>query len=118
MLAQVLATFLIALAASPFTAPFSSCAVADLFREVATRGRHEALDASASASVADAGNVETAEVRADVRPEEATGVAGPACGPVLYSVDDIAHENRGRLLALYDRACPSGVARPPSVLRL
>ncbi len=118
MLAQVLATFLIALAASPFTAPFSSCAVADLFREVATRGRHDVLEASTSASIADAGEVAIEEVRADVRPEEATSVAGPGCGTVLHSVDAIAHESRGRVLATYDRACPSGVVRPPSVLRL
>jgi len=118
MFARGLAILLIALAASPFTAPFSSCPMEDLFHQVTARGRHETLEANTGASVTDATNVAAEKVEAAVRPENSRRVAPPDGAPTLFPEGRLTQGARAGFIPTYDRACLIGSAHPPSVLRL
>jgi hypothetical protein len=134
MLAKIVALSLIILAASPFTAPFSTC---NLFEHesparrqstggatsydsaISVAGAACSSAAAAAACVEDAGTIAiAADPPADVRSDADPGVQVRPLPIVTFGTDSAVSQALHRLKLQPEQHGLKGVIRPPTVLRL
>jgi hypothetical protein len=120
MFIKALTIWLVALAISPFTAPFSSCGLKDLFAKLPSRTRSEIVDTALTMNNVTQPTVPDTRTGGDVRPEsvrhdDGAPAAAAAVLPLVVVIDLIDRRPKDILVIVPSQDTP---ARPPTVLRI